>query len=169
MPDLLLTDAVLSGDGRYRYWLGRHWSYADPIATFIMLNPSTADASADDPTIRRCIGFARSWGMGGIVVLNLYALRATDPRELWKVTTAEAVGPDNDRHLEDWARNARLWGTPLIAAWGANAKPRRVKEVLALPGMHRLNALGVTKAGQPRHPLYLRRDAGLLPWEPTDA
>ena len=159
--DRLDADALLSPDGRYRYWLTRDWARG-PVATFIMLNPSTADASVDDPTIRRCIGFARAWGMGGLKVVNLYALRSTDPKALW--TADDPVGPDNDFHLRDAAGWANRLSWPLVAAWGANAKPDRIAVVRRLDGMNRLTALGVTKDGQPRHPLYLRADATLQPW-----
>lgn len=156
--------AILSDDGRYRYWLSRRWVQHGPCATFVMLNPSTADATADDPTIRRCMAFARAWGLAGLRVVNLYALRATDPRQLWKVDTAQAVGPDNNACLLAAATEAEDTGSPLVAAWGANAKPGRVAEVLALPGMDRMQALGVTKDGHPRHPLYLPATAQLAPW-----
>lgn len=146
----------------YRYELTRSWARAGSLATFIMLNPSTADATNDDPTIRRCIGFARSWGCNGLYVGNLYALRSTEPKGLW--VHPDPVGPDNDEHLTDLADRALFFGWPLVAAWGANAKPERVAQVLALPGMENLQALGITKSGAPRHPLYLRSDATLSPW-----
>lgn len=160
------SSAWFSGCGTYRYRLGRRWGLAvDTPVTFVMLNPSTADAREDDPTIRRCIGFARSWGFGRLVVVNLYALRSTDPRGLWR--HADPVGPDNDEHLADAAFVAASQDAPLVAAWGANARPDRVAEVLALPHMDRLTALGTTKSGAPRHPLYLRADAAPEPYEPT--
>lgn len=77
-----LRDAKLSADGLYRYRLGRTWCPSERGVVWVMLNPSTADAHFDDPTIRRCVGFARSWGMGWITVVNLYAFRATYPQEL---------------------------------------------------------------------------------------
>jgi hypothetical protein len=154
--------ALISDDGLYRYVLGRRWARDGQIATFVMLNPSTADATEDDPTIRRCVGFAKSWGMAALHVVNLYALRSTDPKGLWRV--ADPVGPENDRHLTSHARAACTNSSPLIAAWGANAKPDRVAQVLALPGMVALEALGVTKDGAPRHPLYLRADSERVPY-----
>jgi hypothetical protein len=156
--------AAISDDGLYRYSLTRIWdacALAAP-ATFIMLNPSTADAIVDDPTIRRCVAFAKAWGCGGLHVLNLYALRSTDPRGLW--TAPDPVGPDNDAHLTDAACRARHYGSPLVAAWGMNAKPGRTLQVRALPCMSALRCLGVTKSGAPRHPLYLRSDSTLSPW-----
>jgi hypothetical protein len=155
----MVRGAQISSDGRYRYLLGRQWSDA-PAATFIMLNPSTADADVDDPTVRRCIGFAASWGCGGLVVVNLYALRSTDPRALWSAD--DPVGPENDFYIASSARAFELPGAPLVAAWGAHAKADRVDHVLTIPGVaDRLQCLGTTKAGAPRHPLYLRADAQL--------
>lgn len=156
-----VSDALISDDLRYRYWLTRRWN-TGPVATFVMLNPSTADAHLDDPTIRRCIGYAKAWGCGGLTVVNLYALRSTDPKGLWYVD--DPVGPDNDSHLSAFATVARQQGWPLVAAWGANARPDRVAHVLTLPGMAALTALGTTKDGAPRHPLYLRADAQPTTW-----
>jgi hypothetical protein len=158
--------ARLSDDGVYRYDLTRTWGNLDGPATFIMLNPSTADAAADDPTIRRCIGFARSWGCDGLRVVNLYALRSTDPRSLW--THPDPVGPDNDTAIADAASAAAYDDLPLVAAWGTHARPDRVERVLALPYVRdRLQCLGVTNAGAPRHPLYLPASQPLLPWPIT--
>jgi len=123
-----------------------------------MLNPSTADERTDDPTLRRCIGFARHWGLGGLRVVNLYALRATKPAELWRV--ADAVGPENDRYLAEAAAGDDL----LIAAWGVHAKPERIRQVLALPGFSRLSYLQLTKDGAPRHPLYLCGELSPVRW-----
>ena len=122
-----------------------------------MLNPSTADEQRDDPTIRRCIGFARDWGYGGLEVVNLFAFRATDPRELRHA--ADPVGPQNDHHLALAARRATL----VVAAWGANADARRARRAMqVLSGQRRsLAHLGFTRSRQPRHPLYLPRT--LLP------
>lgn len=152
-----IGSATLSPCGRYRYNLTRCWG-PGPAAAFICLNPSTADGTTDDPTIRRIRGFAKAWGYGAFVVANLYAYRATDPRELWKA--ADPVGPDNDHHLKLAAADCDL----VVAAWGANARPDRIAEVLGLHGMGRLAALAVTKDGQPRHPLYLRGDLTPQSW-----
>lgn len=155
--------ALLSEDGLYRYLLTRSWSAPGaPRAVFVMLNPSTADATQDDATIRRCVQFAKTWGMGGLTVVNLYALRATQPARLWQ--HADPVGPDNDRILTSTAVLAAEADFPIVGAWGANAKPARVAAVLGLPGMGRLQCLGTTKAGQPRHPLYLSGGTPLQPW-----
>ena len=145
--------AVLSDDGAYRYSLTRWWSAAG-VVRWIMLNPSTADAEVDDPTIRRCIGFARAWGYGSIQVVNLFALRATDPRELTR--HPDPVGPDNDLWLI--GRDQLTVPTITVCAWGAHPMAaRRVDAVLELLGRYRQipHVLGLTKDNQPRHPLYL--------------
>lgn len=147
--------ADLSPDGRYRYRLSRTWGPA-PLVTFVMLNPSTADGSTDDPTIRRCAGFARSWGYGGLVVANLYAYRATRPADLWQAD--DPVGPANDEHLRAVFASSGL----VVAAWGAHARPDRVDEVLSFAPP--LVALALTKAGHPRHPLYVRAAATPTLW-----
>ncbi len=160
--DFVRSDAVLSDDGQYRYLLTRTWQPDVVKATFVMLNPSTADASVDDPTIRRCIGFARSWGMGGIAVLNLYALRSTDPEALW--SHPDPVGPENDEWLRTAGEDSPWHGKgPLIAAWGAHARPDRVARFLELVERP-VEALHVTKAGAPGHPLYLPATSELKPW-----
>lgn len=153
--------AIISDDGKYRYRLTRYW-WPGRSLPFVMLNPSTADASIDDPTIVRCVGFARRLGFSGIGVWNLYALRATRPVHLWK--SPDPVGPDNDaklRVLFEWAYWAEV---EVVAGWGANAKADRVEEVLAMPYATRvLHRLGpTTKGGAPRHPLYLKADTPLV-------
>lgn len=161
-PGEMYRAATISADQLYRYDLVRRWADEGPVATFVMLNPSTADAEVDDKTILRCIGFARAWYCAAVRVLNLYAWRDTDPRVLW--TVPDPVGPENDAHLTRAAERAQARRWPLVAAWGVNAKPDRVAAVLALPGMAALQCLGVTKDGAPRHPLYVKGTAELRPW-----
>jgi hypothetical protein len=151
--------AEISPCGRYRYALTRRWSYG-PTVGWVMLNPSTADGTVDDPTLRRVTAFSRAWGYGGLVVANLYAFRATKPADLRKA--ADPIGPDNDEHLTSVAAGCDR----IVAAWGAHARPGRIAAVLALPGMDRLTALALTKNGQPRHPLYLRGDLVPQAWSP---
>ena len=167
----MIRSATLSPCGAYRYTLTREWDPSLPRALFVMLNPSTADAEVDDPTIRRCIGFARRDGFGSIEVVNLFAFRATDPRELWRAGMGwvSIVGPDNDRHVSEAVKRA----VQHVAAWGADppgARSRGLHHWRALwtsditrraGGLH---CLGVTKDGRPRHPLYVRGDASLIPW-----
>lgn len=147
--------------GRYRYALGRCWDPNLPRICWVMLNPSTANAREDDPTLRRVVGFSKAWGFGRLEVVNLFALRATDPRALGRVR--DLVGPHNDRYLE------RAWGRAgtVVLAWGVpgagRVQGRTVEVELAM------RARGVvpwrlhpgTKKGHPRHPLYARGDSGL--------
>lgn len=157
--------AAISDCGQYRYKLTREAN--DQFATrgpalFIMLNPSTADAALDDPTIRRCKGFALSWDCSALVVANLYALRATNPDDLWK--HADPVGPDNNQYLAALIREHET----IVCAWGANAKPERVEQVRKMfRDNNRPMCLGTTKAGAPRHPLYVRGDQPLIDWSPA--
>lgn len=151
--------AAISKCGRYRYALMRAWvPDAKRFAMFVMLNPSTADGMADDPTIRRCIRFARDWGYEGMWVGNLWAWRATDPGAL--PVGREAIGGETDR----WLHRMRAMSELCVIAWGAHDMARTVRtgEVLGLLGD--VQALGLTKAGQPRHPLYLRADARPTPF-----
>lgn len=150
--------AVLSPCGRYRYSLRREWGVvAGRTACFVMLNPSTADASIDDPTIRRCIGFARSWGCTALEVRNLFALRATDPKALRKAD--DPIGPEGDRYLSG------IDADIVVAAWGAGVPFARDKRALVdLLAGHSLFCLGVTKQGHPRHPLYVRGDVLTVPF-----
>lgn len=146
--------AVFSPCGRYRYRLSREFIVGDGSVLFIMLNPSTADAERDDPSVRRCLGFARRWGFKELLVGNLFAWRATMPRELRRAN--EPIGPDNDLHLAEMAWQANV----IIAAWGTHgAYQGRDKEVARLLRKHWVEHLGLTAGGQPRHPLYLRNDA----------
>lgn len=166
-PERMVRTAVLSDDERYRYLLGREWADG-PTAVVIMLNPSTADHQQDDPTIRRLTGengFARRWGCGALLAVNLYAWRATQPTDLWRAD--DPVGPENDAYLYAAADIAASTDGPIVAAWGTNARADRIAAVLELPGMDRLSALTLTKGGQPAHPLYLRSDLTPRPWSPT--
>jgi hypothetical protein len=156
--DIEISAASADVRGDYRYTLTRTWdSSAEPLV-FILLNPSTADASQNDPTIRRCIGFAKRWGFGGIVVVNLYAYRARNPRDM--LAADDPVGTDNDRIIAEVVD-----GNTVVAAWGTNARHERVAEVLELiPRTKRLLALEITKYGHPRYPLYVLGEAQPLPW-----
>jgi hypothetical protein len=122
-----------------------------PAVCFVMLNPSTADAFQDDPTIRRCIGFARAWGYGGLHVVNLYSFRTPSPAYLKKAPRPN--GPDNDAHLHQAAAAA----TRVVAAWGNHGDRMRVADVLAQlrAATGQVMCLGMTRTGAPRHPLYV--------------
>jgi len=158
--ETLRRAAGFSRCGRYRYWLTRTWDAARPAVCWLMLNPSTADAARDDPTIRRCMGLAGRWGHGAIVVVNLFAWRATDPAKL--ACAADPVGSANDGVLRRRAQGLRL-----IAAWGCQGNLLgRADAVLRLLGGRRLECVGVTAAGQPRHPLYVRGDVVPVAFRP---
>jgi hypothetical protein len=156
--------ADLSDDGTYRYLLTRRWEPTAPSLSFVMLNPSTADGTEDDPTIRKCVGFARRLGYGAISVFNLYAYRATDPRNLWAAQRdgVDIVGPENDHRLRTMMVARMRLGDGVVAAWGAHAREDRVREVLSMPGSRALCALGLTAKGVPRHPLMLGYDGAAL-------
>ncbi|MEB3023455.1 MULTISPECIES: DUF1643 domain-containing protein [Mycolicibacter] len=153
--------AVFSRDGRYRYLLGRRWDLGLPMLGVVMLNPSTAGANTDDATVRRVKGFARDNGYGGIEVGNLYGLRSRDPKALWSVP--DPVGLANDAYLERLSRAYDL----ILLAWGANARRDRAAHVTQLLRRNcrrhggALAVLGWTQAGQPRHPLYVAKNAML--------
>ncbi len=144
--------AVISPDGAYRYELVRRWGRGDSVVVFVMLNPSTADARKDDATIRRCMGFARQWGHDALVVVNLFAFRATDPANLAAVN--DPIGPENDAYI----RKACQQASRIVCAWGAHPiVDARQKAVLSLIAAE-VECLGLTAAGRPRHPLYLASD-----------
>jgi len=145
--------AEFSDCRRYRYVLWRRWnfqSYANQVM-FIGLNPSTADEMEDDPTIRRCVGFAKDWGYGGILMLNAYAFHSTDPKGLKAVI--DPVGPQNDEALGYRRSQCGL----VIAAWGSHCSPDREMQVCQAIGKV-IHCLGRTKSGKPKHPLYLKAD-----------
>ncbi len=150
--------ATLGGAGRYRYSLERAWDPAGPRALFVLLNPSTADASQDDPTLRRCLGFARTTGAGALEVVNLFALRASDPRGLRAVE--DPLGPVNRRAQRRAVARADL----VILGWGATRfAEREAPRFLACLERWRaaikapppVLCLGTTRSGAPRHPLYV--------------
>lgn len=153
-------DAQFSGCRRFRYRLGRRWSRA-AVMTVVLLNPSTADGAADDPTSRRCVGFARAAGCGGVDLVNLLAWRSVDPRALRSV--ADPVGPDNHAWIS--ATVAANHPGPVVVAWGAAAGHDRVQAVLELLSGLPLLCLGVTKDGHPRHPLYVKAGTPLIPFD----
>lgn len=162
--------AVIDSTGHYRYVLRREFpACASGLATvlWIMLNPSTADAEQDDPTIRRCTRFAERWGFDAMTVVNLFALRATDPRALRLGATplegvwTSPVGPENDDVILDHADRCSL----IVAAWGNRgslyARDEAVRHLLADRPLYHL---GLTKMGQPRHPLYVPADTDPQRW-----
>jgi hypothetical protein len=149
----MIRSANFSSCRTWRYALWRRWDEDGcDYAMFIGLNPSTADETNDDPTIRRCIGYAKAWGYSGLCMTNLFAYRATNPQDMFDSAQAgiPVVGADNDQWLRDCAERAGI----VVAAWGAHGTfLGRAAEVIAmLPNLHYLR---LTKGGAPGHPLYL--------------
>ncbi|WP_448604716.1 DUF1643 domain-containing protein [Thermoleptolyngbya sp.] len=156
LPASQPAGATFDPSGRYRYTLWRVWEFAAPRVAFVMLNPSTADADQNDPTIRRCIGLAKAWGYGGLEVVNLFAYRATRPQDLRQVDNP--VGEAGDRPLITAAERA----DQIILAWGNwGSLHERDRTVRALLSDYPLYCLGLTQRQQPRHPLYVPR--GTIP------
>jgi hypothetical protein len=164
---VVFQPAVISDCGRYRYVLTRRVGSGARIATFILLNPSTADGTRDDPTIRRCIGFTRAWDCGQLVVLNLFALRSPSPAVLKR---AEApAGSENRKWFEQvLAGRPRRGLGPIVCGWGTHGEHRdQDRVVLGWLDEFRVRplAFGLTKDGHPRHPLYLPAATELIPFD----
>jgi hypothetical protein len=159
----LEDNAVISACGRYRYVLTRQVGPGERAVTFVMLNPSTADAMKDDHTIRKCIGFARRWKCAKLTVLNLFAFRATKPSDMKKAS--DPVGPENRAWFD------RVLAAPgdglVVCAWGVHGA-HLGQDRIVLGWLDRLgirpHALAITKDGHPQHPLMLGYDAGLVPF-----
>lgn len=149
--------AVLSEDGKYRYQLSRSWDETKLRVLFIMLNPSTADSSNDDPTIRRCIGFAKSWGYGEMMVGNLFAYRATNPKDL--LATENPIGEYNLENLKAMYGKCKT----VVCAWGnqgiIDKLAKKHPNYQPLSFVHgELFYLELSKTGTPKHPLYLKKE-----------
>lgn len=172
MPDrpggpepMLRGDAAFSTCGHYRWWLERVWAEERPRLIFIGLNPSRADGRRDDPTLRRLLGFARSWGYGALEVLNLFARISASPAQLHRAS--DPVGADTDAWIR--ARLAAHPAAPLWLGWGNQGcwrgRDQALRALLAAAAAERpCGSLGATAAGQPRHPLYLPATRVLQPW-----
>lgn len=148
---------VFSEDRKYRYTLHRSWNPDKPLIAFIGLNPSTADETMDDPTIRRLIGFAQKWGYGGMIVGNIFALRSTDPKKLYK--SRDPVGPENDTYLNKIEEVAHT----VVACWGIHGK-HMGRHTQVKINLRSLRVFGLTKQGFPKHPLYLKKTVALQNW-----
>ena len=153
------SSAVFSKCLKYRFVLGRAWRAGKGMAMNIGLNPSTATETEDDPTIRRCIGFAKSWGCNSLVMLNLFGFRATKPADMKRARNP--IGRANDLLILSHAEAA----DKVVCAWGAGGGFRnRDREVFELIREHSPLCLRLTKAGHPWHPLYLPKTAALSPF-----
>ena len=182
---MTISDTVFSPDRRYRYTLWRRWGNIDQVEDLLFsterardnethlgtrkqfvqvigLNPSTADETNDDPTIRRCIQFAKDWGFGALCMTNIFAFRATDPQVM--MAEPSPIGVQNDFWLSEVAEHADL----IICAWGVHGVHMdRGTNVLKLlsnsTSALKINCLGKTKAGNPKHPLYLTKSTRPIP------
>jgi hypothetical protein len=145
------TSAIFSTDRLYRYALYRVWDESLPLVLFVGLNPSTADEKVNDPTIIRCMNYAKAWNYGGVIMANLFAFRSTDPKNL--KNQLDPIGFENDLWIQKLASEAQL----VIAAWGTHGTLlNRNQEVKKM--FKNLLCLELSKDGHPKHPLYLKKD-----------
>ena len=152
----LVSNAYFSPCRKWRYFLHRVWAPEEQFLLVIGLNPSTADDLQPDPTVTRCINFAKRWGFGGLIMMNSFAIRGTDPKVLKKVT--DPVGPENDYWLRVMTADAQVGR--ILLAWGNHGLLfNRQEQVLTLIRPHTEPVcFGVTKEAAPRHPLYLKNE-----------
>jgi len=145
------TNAILSEDRKYRYVLSRIWNESKPIIMIIGLNPSTANETKNDPTVAKCINFAKSWDYGGVYMLNLFAFRATLPQDMFG--EKEPIGNENDHYIDKYSKLSEK----IVCAWGNHGSYKnRGKEILSK--LDKLYYLKLNKTGEPAHPLYLKRN-----------
>lgn len=164
----LQRDARISDCGRYRWTLTRLWGPRVPGVVWIMLNPSTADGLMDDPTIRRCMKFTQRFGYDGLVVVNLLPRRTPNPDDLVEYVSEDEAARDENA---TWVRRACHQSAIKIAAWGSlrgivGETANEVGRIISEEWEYELHCLGTTKDGSPRHPLYVRADAPIIPWRP---
>ena len=153
----MIKRAKFSADRKYRYSLERIWITRKPFVCFVGLNPSTADENLDDPTIRRCIRFSSDWGYGGLVMVNLFAFRSTNPKKLY--LEDNPIGDENDKYLRLYSQHAGI----TVVAWGTNGEHmKRGENVIKL--LTNPQWLTHTKGGHPGHPLYLKADLKPVPF-----
>lgn len=166
MPRLIEAGAEFSPDERYRYRLWRRWGEFAPKLYVIGLNSSTADAAKNDPTVTRCIGYAKRWGFDGLEMLNLFAYRATDTRDMLRAD--DPLGNDNRRILHEQCETAIALGSGLLCAWGALGRhwdqeadfiAMLQRGAIGLDGVMPAACLGLTVMNSPVHPLYQRAEA----------
>jgi hypothetical protein len=168
-PDGTIATAIFDETERYRYLLTRTFpkECGSGIVTFVMLNPSIADALRNDATVTRCSGYARRWGYASLEVVNIFALRTADPRKLKRIFDPSG-GLTNEDYIVESCKRADF----VVAGWGAHGKLKEqaghICWLLHRNGVE-LNSLGVTATGEPRHPLYLRGDAAPTTYVRTGA
>ncbi len=151
------SKAIFNTSKRYRYVLTREWTEGKGAVAFIGLNPSTATHEVSDPTVTRCVNYAKRWGFKEMIMLNIFALRSTDPKELYKAR--EPIGRENNDYIESYTEEAKL----VIAGWGNHGDHRtRGREVSKIIKDLNVKCFGINKSGHPVHPLYQRNDARLI-------
>ena len=153
------SHAIFSEDRLYRYMLTRKWASHGKIISFICLNPSTADEKINDPTVIRCINFAKSWGASNLIIGNLFAFRSTDPDQL-KITN-DPIGPENDSWLDKIVCQSDM----VIAAWGNKGDLKNRSNTVKSLFRNKLHTLRLTKHGLPCHPLYLPGNLKPIPFQ----
>ncbi|MCT4607733.1 MAG: DUF1643 domain-containing protein [Pelagimonas sp.] len=153
-----VSRALYSPCGRYRYGLWRIWDDTLPELLFVMLNPSTATEEKNDPTIERCQRRAIQLGFGAVRIANLFAFRATKPADLKRAE--DPIGPENAQLLSEWSGKSAM----TIAAWGSHGDTLAQGQAIAPLLNGDVRHLGLTKAGHPRHPLYVSYDVQPAPW-----
>ena len=158
--EMIESGAEFSEDRIYRYSLWRFWEKEGRYAVFIGLNPSTADETKNDPTVRRCIRYAYDWGHNGLIMLNLFAYRSKSPKYLYSL--ADPIGPDNDFHLRSASSKAGI----TIIAWGMHGNLMN-RDKAVIPLLKDPHFLALTKHGHPRHPLYLKKNLMPKPFKET--
>ncbi len=160
---MFIDGALFSEDRVYRYLLRRRIGVQRTTCLFIMLNPSTADEVKNDPTVARCIKYARRWGFGRLEVCNIFAYRATDPKELYRLLEPIAIGPENHIYIQE----AVVRADRVVCAWGNHGELYE-RGIEIRNTIMRLNkfpfAFKITNKGQPIHPLYQKADAPLITW-----
>lgn len=160
---IIHSGAMFSPCRVWRYQLWRYWDHHGyPEVMFVGLNPSTADATVDDNTVRRCIRFAQAWGYAGMSMMNAYAYRATDPRDMKAAN--DPIGIENDAALVARSKIS----DKIVACWGVHCTKERADHICRLLNRP-IHCFGTTKAGAPKHPLYLPKTAELsLYWKPKE-
>ncbi|SFV56482.1 hypothetical protein MNB_SV-14-19 [hydrothermal vent metagenome] len=150
----MIKNTILSKDRKYRYFLSRVWDKTKPMVMIIGLNPSTADETEDDPTTERCISFSKSWGYGGVYMLNLFAFRSTQPKDMFN--ELNPIGLKNDDYIKIYSKKVDI----IICAWGNNGGYKNRSQYIR-EEFDNLFYIKLNQTGEPSHPLYLKSD--LLP------
>lgn len=158
--DCLISEAGISSDGQYRWWLYRAWDLEKPLVIWVMMNPSTADHRKNDPTIMKVMRYSQRWGFGGILVMNIYSYRTSRPEDL-PASERLRIGDRGNRWLKWCFEYAGARDIPVICAWGSK-HPHRSKEVKEMAGSI-LYALELSKEGEPKHPRFLSEQLDYLP------